>query len=398
MNENFRKLILDNDCKEILLKFKDKQFTQFICDNDLFWNNIDIIVTKFGNDVLKLIESLTITNKNYILDKFELLLPYYINNKVDGNYMFLLREIGLERVVRYLINNNFTFNNVKLFRNLLYFPGDKKILFDNIDFFISNSKCLLDMKECLRFVPNTDHIIEKINNIIDNNPNRLIEDIVSYRTGIDLRILKEEKIIDTLRIIIDELLESQNLKYRDIKKKGYGAYSNVIGIGDKILKIGKKREKFFIKNNKRFLKPIYRQEIQSINSKDTLLCIEITEMVDTLSVGLKDAYDMYKELRDQGLVWKDCDLDNIGRLIKDNQIYFEGIDHIDKNATGYLDCNDEILKKDDVVIIDNDYIYTEEEFQALFNNGKPLEENIYSLKSIRELEKRYQSEKSNKKR
>lgn len=92
--------------------------------------------------------------------------------------MFLLREIGLERVVRYLINNNFTFNNVKLFRNLLYFPGDKKILFDNIDFFISNSKCLLGMKECLRFVPNTDHIIEKINNIIDNNPNRLIEDLL----------------------------------------------------------------------------------------------------------------------------------------------------------------------------------------------------------------------------
>lgn len=68
-------------------------------------------------------------------------------------------------------------------------------------------------------------------------------------------------------------------------------------------------------------------------------------MVDTLSVGLKDAYDMYKELRDQGLIWKDCDPDNIGRLIKDNQIYFEGIDHIDKNATGYIDCNNEILKK-----------------------------------------------------
>lgn len=395
MNENFRKLILDNDYEYVQSKFKDEKFAIFICNNDLFWSNIDFIVTKFGNGIFSLLDSLKKVNAKYILDKLEQLLPYYIDNKIDFDYMSRLHEIGLDRVVKYLIDNNCKLKHIKLFRRLLYFPGDKKILFDNIDFFISNSTCLLDMKEELSNIPNTNYMIEKINKVIEENSERLIEDIVIARTDIDLNILKEEKIVDTLKIIIDELLENQNLKYRDIKRKGFGGYSNVIGIGDKVLKVGRKRENFVIKNNKRFLKPIYRQEVESISSKDTLLCIEITEMVDTSSVGKKDAYDMYKELRDQGLIWKDCDPDNLGRLLKDNKIYFDGIDCVDKNATGYLDDNDEVLKKGEVVILDNDYIYTEDEFQQLFNNNKSLEENIYSLKSIRELENRYQQEKMN---
>ena len=124
------------------------------------------------------------------------------------------------------------------------------------------------------------------------------------------------------------------------------------------------------------------------------LCVEITEKVDTENVTHDDLYDIYTELRDEGLIWVDCHLSNLERLIQDNTIYYEGIEKVDINATGYLTDNEEVLKKGDIVIIDNDYIFTEEEFQNLFKNGKTLAENIASCKGISDMEYQYQYEKA----
>ena len=109
-------------------------------------------------------------------------------------------------------------------------------------------------------------------------------------------------------------------------------------------------------------------------------------------------YELYKELRYKKLIWTDCHKCNVGILLKDNKVYYKDIDYIDKNATGYTSENKEILKKGDVVILDNDYIFTEEEFQRLFNNNKSLEANISSVQSIAEFELRYQLDKVNESR
>ena len=137
-------------------------------------------------------------------------------------------------------------------------------------------------------------------------------------------------------------------------------------------------------NNKRFLKPLYRSEILDNDKKSFLFCIEITEYVDTSNITKDDVYMIYKELREKGLVWSDCKESNLGRLIKDNRVYFNDIDYVSKKATGY-DCdNSEVLKKGDLVIVDTDFIYDEEEF---FMNGYfPISDYVY------EFEKRYKNE------
>lgn len=68
---------------------------------------------------------------------------------------------------------------------------------------------------------------------------------------------------------------------------------------------------------------------------------------------------------------------------------------MDRNATGYTTDNTEILKKGDVVIIDNDYIFTEKEFQSLFNNKRSLQANISSIQAIADFEYQYQIDKYN---
>ena len=393
MNENFKKII--NECS--FANFREKltdNYINDICNNDLFWNNIDALVNKYGNDTLEILKIISAVNDKYISDKLEYLIPYYIDDKIDRDYMFLLRNTDLNRIVNYLIENNFILKTNKLFNRLLWFPQDKKPVFDNIDFFIKNSIDILGLRKILSTIKDKNDIIEKINLLLDTNPDRIIECLVFPCTKLTLEDLKEEKLLDTFRIILEELIVNEEINYHDIKPLDRGAYSNVILVGDKVLKVGKRRSNFNIKHNKRFLKPLYRQEINSIYNNDVFLCVEITEKVDTENVTHDDLYDIYTELRDEGLIWVDCHLSNLGRLIQDNTIYYEGIEKVDINATGYLTDNEEVLKKGDIVIIDNDYIFTEEEFQNLFKNGKTLAENIASCKGISDMEYQYQYEKA----
>ena len=393
MNENFKKSI--NECS--FANFREKltdNYINDICNNDLFWNNIDALVNKYGNDTLEILKIISAVNDKYISDKLEYLIPYYIDDKIDRDYMFLLRNTDLNRIVNYLIENNFILKTNKLFNRLLWFPQDKKPVFDNIDFFIKNSIDILGLRKILSTIKDKNDIVEKINLLLDTNPDRIIESLVFPCTKLTLEDLKEEKLLDTFRIILEELIVNEEINYHDIKPLDRGAYSNVILVGDKVLKVGKRRSNFNIKHNKRFLKPLYRQEINSIYNNDVFLCVEITEKVDTENVTHDDLYDIYTELRDEGLIWVDCHLSNLGRLIQDNTIYYEGIEKVDINATGYLTDNEEVLKKGDIVIIDNDYIFTEEEFQNLFKNGKTLAENIASCKGIGDMEYQYQYEKA----
>ena len=393
MNENFKKIINEYSFANFREKLTDNYIND-ICNNDLFWNNIDALVNKYGNDTLEILKIISAVNDKYISDKLEYLIPYYIDDKIDRDYMFLLRNTDLNRIVNYLIENNFILKTNKLFNRLLWFPQDKKPVFDNIDFFMKNSIDILGLRKILSTIKDKNDIVEKINLLLDTNPDRIIESLVFPCTKLTLEDLKEEKLLDTFRIILEELIVNEEINYHDIKPLDRGAYSNVILVGDKVLKVGKRRSNFNIKHNKRFLKPLYRQEINSIYNNDVFLCVEITEKVDTENVTHDDLYDIYTELRDEGLIWVDCHLSNLGRLIQDNTIYYEGIEKVDINATGYLTDNEEVLKKGDIVIIDNDYIFTEEEFQNLFKNGKTLAENIASCKGIGDMEYQYQYEKA----
>ena len=93
--------------------------------------------------------------------------------------------------------------------------------------------------------------------------------------------------------------------------------------------------------------------------------MEINEEVDTKNITDADVYYVYKELRKQRLVWTDPKKENLGRLIKDNKIYFDGVDKVDKNSTGFLTDSDYSLKAGDLVIIDTDFIYDEDDLDYL---------------------------------
>lgn len=392
MNKVKELLISEHNFTELSMYLDAPEVVKWICDNDIFYKNIDSIIKNYGTSTSFIMMSIVNYNEKYILDNCLALMPYYLDGKLNSNYIFAIRNIGCNKIIEYFKNNNVILEDIDLIRCLLNIYEDKTDIVNNIDYFINNTISLLDLKELLILfnIPGVD----KINYILDTDRERLVLDLVYPKTGLTLDVLKQEKIYDIVKLLVEELALKENVHLHDIKHIATGGYSNVLQVGSKILKLGKKRKNFSIKNNKRFLAG-FRGEIKSLYFDDVILTYEITEVVDTKHNGNIDLYELYKELRDEDLIWTDCNKDNVGILLKDNKVYYKDIDFVDKNATGYTSENKEILKKGDVVILDNDYIFTIEEFQRLFNNNKSLEANIKSVPSIAEFEFQYQIDKAN---
>ena len=302
------------------------------------------------------------------------LIKFCKDKDIDTNYLF-----------KYIEKNNLLLEDNRLLSVLLL--NYKDITINNIDCIINHSTKLLDLKYMLNQYEIFNDKIDMINKRIRNNKNFVSEEILS--TAVGPKDLKDDIISESISIIIDELKNNENINYEDICiLSKNGAYSVVYQIGDKVFKIGRRREVFVKQNNKRFLCPLYREEILDKDNVDYLFCIEITEVVDTKNISKEDVYFIYKELRDCGLVWTDCKEENVGRLLKDNKVYFDGIDKVDNNSTGYINDNEEVLKAGELVVIDNDYVFEEEEFfknRNLYDD--PPSDYFY------EFEERYQREK-----
>ncbi|MDO4962566.1 MAG: hypothetical protein Q4E75_00475 [bacterium] len=357
---NLKELILQNDIQSFRKKMiSDQNFLDSLIQNNLFWPNIELIYNKYGQKLfIELIKLLYDRDSNYIISnirnifKLDLYYTFYdllfdfILEKNNNDYEFLFNL---------LTNSLMSASNIS-FSIILYLYKDnyfRNIIINNLYKILENSEnCLLNIKKLLE----DDYVLsKKVNDYINQNSNRLIYEIISNGFRINKTTVNKENIFDTIKIIVDEILNYENKKYSDIEFLDSGFYSCVYLIGNKVLKIGIKRPKFKIENNKRFLKPLLRCEINKINSSDILGCIEITEKVDTFNITNEDVYTIYKELRDLGYIWIDATKDNIGRLIRKNKVYFNDINPT-KEATSYTTESTLELDKGELVILDNDFI------------------------------------------
>lgn len=187
------------------------------------------------------------------------------------------------------------------------------------------------------------------------------------------------------QIIIDELLEQsgEDASINDIKQQGQGSFSTAYRVGNYILKFGDIRNNITIPNHRRILQSILKTEVKEhyFTSKMTNInasCIEVQNLVE--KDWCKDMsheeineilFQIYSDLRDEGLLWLDIKPSNVGRLLKPNtsNVLFVDIDGKTKQIIPHEDGNGLIgkvngkpLKAGDYVIIDNDFIITEDEF------------------------------------
>lgn len=361
-----------------------------IVEKDLYWKNFYRIKEdeiRLCASMFKIIYKKDLT-KTFFNKKILARIDYNETTQFLYDYIFAFlinvnhNSDELEEIFEYLIKNKTSFLTSK-FINCLFQSNYKYIVENNFYCILNSYNDVFELKEIIR---QDDQLLNKFNCYVNNNPNKLIYNIIKYGFILDLEEINKEKIFDTIKTIIYELLSNEEKQYSDIEYLGQGGTSFVVSIGDKVLKLGQQRKYFKIDNNKRFLKPLLRTEIKKVDSEEILGCVEITERVDTNNITEKDVYELYKELRTEGYYWGDCKVQNVGRLIKRNQIYFSDLNPT-MGAVNYKNYCSEELQAGELVILDNDYIISENEFSKLDESRK---KEILEMIDI--YEKSYQEE------
>jgi len=316
--------------------------------NKLKENNIDTYpiinrITKYPNDkIISYIDKLI-----PVIDDFTL---HNILNKTKDN-----EEVMNYVIDKYLINSTISIKLTSfLLKNNLYI--DK--VYQNFDNIISNN--IKDLYELKKQGTLNEETSTKISKIVQNNEEYLdntIEDILKEIYGEKFNSKDFKVGIDTIKIIIKELCQNENKTYGDIEYLGKGTFSYVLAVGDKVLKIGIKRYTDSFPNNPYIITPLLRESIK-IN-KENKIFLEVTERVDTKTeVTTEELYQLYKKIRDLGLVWTDVAKRNVGRLKKDNIVHWNTPLYPTDEALElkkYINASQ--LKKGDLIILDADHIY-----------------------------------------
>ena len=225
---------------------------------------------------------------------------------------------------------------------------------------------------------------EALNQFLTKNKREYVEFLLGNKLPKDAK--NYDDVIDVTVKLVDEVLEHENLCYGDIKRLNSGGYSDVIVIGSKVIKVGKKRGTYYVPNNEYLLKPYIRVNLEDIS--DVPGTIEVVEKVNA-NVSDVDLDSFYKELRKKGIVWMDIKSINLGILLQDNTFHWNKQLGRDVSVRGLIgDDNFSLLSKGSPVILDSDHIYSEGMFNFL---SKRKENNFKSLPGY-QYEQRYQKE------
>ena len=168
--------------------------------------------------------------------------------------------------------------------------------------------------------------------------------------------------------------------------------SRIFKLGDKVIKSRLRCYCEDIPYSDNLLLPYFRGKIGSEH-------FEITDYVNVEcdKFTRDELYDVYKNLREQGIIWLDPGEDNLGRMNKKTFDNHESKKYLLKQ-NGFLK-NPNYIKNDlnigDVVIIDLDYLIYEDELEYDKDKIRDITRTmeIYRFATRENLEKRYQEEK-----
>lgn len=364
--------------------------------------NIDILIkysgilVEYPNFKNKFIDGL----KNYPYKEEINLLFYNIysgindfekfNNFIDNEMLQTISTLNLNSETFLDIINILNEENQKIFLKQLvenkcnipygliqYKGNNKQIIYDNLQLFTKNSK---DLYRLLDFVKENQNAYNTVKEYMDNNIDEVMNSILTklnYRMKIENKTIKE-----TIKLLILDVIKNENIKASDILYNE-GGFSYVLIIGDKVIKLGEKRATKEFPNNPYIVSPLLRKNFEIGEEK---CFVEITERVDTnTKVSNEELYQLYKKIRNLGLMWTDIKETNVGRLRKENIIHWnKQLEPSDETLGLQTKRGNVILKEGDLVILDADFLYDEDDLNINYSNNKEIRN---------EFEKRYQREK-----
>jgi len=382
--------LIDSERKKLGLQKTSKVSTAF---RKLF--------SKFNKE--KSVEQIIRDNFPKILERtkssnIDLLIEKLIQEPETKNIITENLSMVLNRLVR---EDTLKECSEEIFDKIIELSEAKDFIQQNIDNILENvsPNYMFQVSQCFKGL--SDNTDERLNTALEKNKIEVAKSLLreSLITRIDLD--NKEGLIDdyklTLSVMIDELLESEKCRYIDIDYLSRGSYSNVYQIGNKVIKVGGPRQTYSMPNHCRILQPLTRTNFIDENNKP-FACVEISDKADPLlkeDITEEKLYEIYKDLREDGVIWTDIRFANIGRLNKNNVPNLNG-EQVDvaPNSVGFTNDKDKKeLSVGDLVIIDTDFIYNKGDNNIKYNQFDLLHkfEMWYQQEKSAEIAKKYNS-------
>ena len=358
---NYIKIYRNNEKK--MLKIR-RNFSKYIdlCDN----NNFIFFINEIKD--IPVMKNVVYYNSDIIYRKFGIktILDITKEREFKQRYSFLHEMYELIRISYYT----------------LYEFLDDLIQNNEIDYIRNNLDLIIDSSN----IDDLTGLLKKLKSTNKEELKKVHPNIVRKLTGKKGNNL-DNNLVQALTMIFEEIAQNEMADVSDVEYIGKGDHSNVYKLGNKVIKLGERRLTNKIPYHRRILQPLLRRKIKN---KD--LYIEISEYVESdISITDEDAYLIYKELRNDGIIWLDAKRENLGRLRKNNIIHFKEPLYVEKESIGYIKetiKEEEPLNKGDMVIIDTDYLFIEKDFHE-----DEIDSNI-NLDFYKANELRYQKEKN----
>ena len=386
--------LLKNKNAKIIVNHFDEILPYIVSNNmNILLLNIDLLIEQ-PNFKEKFIEGLK--NYPYTDEIGELFYNIWgclnsknkFDNFIDSNILKTLSTMNLKSSFYSSMLNRLNEENQKIFLNILaenkcdisysmveYKGNNKQIIYDNLPLFMENTENLYSL---MNFVKDNSSALSKVKDYIDNNPEKAINSIFCETSN--LVKMKDKTLKEVVKLIILDVLKNENAKLSDITYNG-GGFSRVLLIGNKVIKIGNRDTKSF-PNNPYIISPLLRKKLE-FNGESCF--VEVTERVDISKKASKEElYQLFKNLCNLNLIWTDIKESNVGRLKKENIIHWrQNLNPTDEVLGLDVKRGETVLREGDLVILDADFIYDENDPDINYTNNK----YIYD-----EFEKRYQRE------
>lgn len=201
-----------------------------------------------------------------------------------------------------------------------------------------------------------------------------------YEWFLEVTCSIDDSLFYSVILLIDDfLLRKANMNLWDLSYFNSGSFSDVYKAGDYVIKIGEERICNTVCASESFLYPLVRKYIEDLG-----LFLEIAYLVDSSSITAEDVYQVYAYERDHKRVWGDAKVNNLGRLLCDNNSYDV---FVDSSTLGFLGEMGSVKSSGELVILDTDLVFLEDNFPF-----EVLKNNDISLYNYKKMENRYQNE------
>lgn len=392
INNNTREVIENLSKTDYLCDFIEREIykgneymTKYITEN--IKEVADKVVENELYDLLKMLKKQEINEKN---------IDEYIKNNIckimvglndEFNILEFVKEnIKINECKEY-IKTNFSeiltkvdYNRAKFIEILDYIPEKEELIAENRNEFLENYKGKDEIQVA-------KEVLEEPSKYVEKNFHRIISKITELKDSNN----EQRKLLQSIELIVKEIAEFENVVLEDIKYIGRGGSSNVLEIGNKILKTGFIRYGYEIPYHPRILESVLRHKVED---SSYFYFIELLEKVDTKNISDEDVQKVYNDLRNDGILWYDVKANNIGRLLKSNEIHFYDDYKITDEQRGIKrsNINKKILPKGELVVLDLEYLVLSKELKIKGYNEEQIIKSMGNFKAW-ECEKRYQEKK-----